>query len=295
MLGLHTISERHIADFVAESKNASSEQKPANEFEVEDDEKLKAELESVMSENEVNLDDWNICEAESEKENMQTVCIRHKKTGMFVSIDLEKSDTLYTRLFFVLKNMARANSGVAGKNKFFELSASNIGDTVHFGELDWLVARKEESGVLLICATMVGDTRSFNQNWFNEERLPNSYEWLNGEFLENHFSETERSLLIARAYAYYRKTRFDGRKDIFEGTIFKRVDPSAANGLSAKVFLPPEDDVFSLSKEKLVRGIEWWLESGTQCINSDGYLEHCSNGYVVAKGIVPAIMVSLAT
>ena len=75
-------------------------------------------------------------------------------------------------------------------------SAVQIGDTIHFGELDWIVLEIEDGKALIISEKILSQ-----RQWHYEQRLltwePSEIRnYLNGSFLEETFSDEEKNLIL---------------------------------------------------------------------------------------------------
>lgn len=82
--------------------------------------------------------------------------------------------------------------------KKIELSYAEKGEVITFGKYDWLVLEKTDEELLLITNEAIGlmnyDFEYANVTWENSRMRP----WLNFDFYEENFSDTERSVIIER-------------------------------------------------------------------------------------------------
>ena len=111
-LGISSINEAQIAEYDFNEAGETLKEKLSGNYavEIEDDAELKSKLKSLVSNNEIDLDEWKICMDKSEKENSKVVCIQNKNSGLFVSFDLKDDETLNKTIISSLKNLKKLKS-----------------------------------------------------------------------------------------------------------------------------------------------------------------------------------------
>ena len=130
----------------------------------------------------------------------------------------------------------------------YTLKLCSVGDEISFGKFSWIVYKKTDSTVGLLCGKPLDKRRKYNHE-FSDVTWENCdlRKWLNNEFY-NEFTNKEKSMITEttcnnkeNAEAEYKTTGGNDTKD--------------------KVFLLSIDEANKLSKDILECGSRWWLRS----------------------------------
>ena len=174
-------------------------------------------------------------------------------------------------------------------NEIFKtyMNDKEIGSTISFGDIDWLILDKEENRVLVITEKSIGD-RPYNTEYTSVTWETCSLRnWLNLSFYNETFSEFEKSKILTTILPPAKNPEYD---------------TNPGNFTNDKIFLLSIQEAEYYFSSNEARDIDhfWWLRSPgdendeAADVDSDGSIRYQGSGVIYDKDAVrPAMWISI--